>query len=337
MRCTLFFIAATFLAGSTSAQTPPLEELHRLVDGGEFGPALQKITVALQLKGPAAKLVDRYQLYMLKGECHLRLKATRLAGESYAAAAKAAASDHDRLLAAAHEMLIRNSRAFAYTPKPPPPAPAPAAPASPPAPPVPALPARPAPIDILDPASRKRAFAAMLADELAANDAKLRAAQSAHALPPIAACFAPLQTMEGLELAATGDAPKVTALRGKLIDTAKKAVAEALRALSKRLGEIDKSANTFVENYQESVDLLGRPAMVKMYKKKGLSDADSKELSATNATCDKIPPALAELAKGLGADDKTFEPFSDEAARIRREVDRVLDIDYQRTYRELPK
>jgi hypothetical protein len=43
------------------------------------------------------------------------------------------------------------------------------------------------------------------------------------------------------------------------------------------------------------------------------------------------------LAQGLKAADKAFEPFSEEAARIRKEVDRVLDIDYLRIYRELPK
>jgi hypothetical protein len=146
--------------------------------------------------------------------------------------------------------------------------------------------------------------------------------------------------MEGLELAASGgtaEADKVKALRADLTDAAKKTVAEALRGMSKHLGEIDKSANTFVEFYQEGLDALARPVMTKMYKKKGLTDAQSKELSETNATCDKLTPALAELAKGLSADEKTFQPFSEEAARIRKEVDRVLDTDYLHVYRELPK
>ena len=108
-------------------------------------------------------------------------------------------------------------------------------------------------------------------------------------------------------------------------------------AAAKRVSEIDKSANTFVETYQEGVDAIGRPAMVKMYKKKGLTDEQTHELSDTNATCDKIPPALTELAKGLAAEDKTFDPFTEEASRIRRESDRLLDTDYLQTYRQLPK
>lgn len=304
---------------TTTTTTTTLEELHRLVEEKQYSPALQKITASLALKGPAARMVNRYELFMLKAECHLQSKAIRLATDSYASAQKEATSDHDRLIAAAHELLIKTSRAFAYTPKV-----------------VPGK-ARPAPIDILDLASRKKAFAAMLADQLTANDDKIRAAKTSGALPPIAQLFAPLATMQGLELSATGDDKQIKALRTELTDAAKKAVANALRTLSKRVSEIDKSANTFVETYQEGVDAIGRPAMVKMYKKKGLTDEQTHELSDTNATCDKIPPALTELAKGLAAEDKTFDPFTEEASRIRRESDRLLDTDYLQTYRQLPK
>jgi hypothetical protein len=307
-------------------------KLHRLVTEQQYAPALQKITAALALKGPAAKSVDRYQLFMLKGECLLQTKATRLALDAYAAAIKEAASDHDRSLAEAHETLVKESKGFAYTPK----ALSAAAPASANVP-----KPRPAPIDILDLNSRKKAFAALLADELAANDAKIKAAKVGKALPPIAALFAPLSKMEGIELASSndsaGEAVKVKAVRGELIDAAKKIVAEALRGMSKRLSEIDKSANTFVEFYQESIDAFARPVMTRMYKKKGLTDPQTQELTQTSATCDKLAPALTELAKGLGAQEKTFEPFSEEAARIRKEVDRVLDTDYLRVYQQLPK
>jgi hypothetical protein len=325
MRLTLLtLLLALFPTFSLAQQTPAaatttLEELHRLVDDRQFSPALQKITASLALKGAAAKMVNRYELFMLKGECHLQTKAIRLATESYASAAKEATSDHDRLIARAHEMLVKTSRAFAYTPRPT------------------TGKTRPAPIDILDRASRRKAFAAMLADELTANDARIQTARTSGALPPIAQLFTPLATMEGLELAATGDDKQVKALRTELTDAAKKAVAAALRTLSNRVSQIDKSANAFVETYQEGIDALGRPAMVRMYKKKGLTDPETRELSDTNATCDKISPALSELAKGLGAEDKTFEPFTEEAARIRREVDRILDTDYLQTYRQLPK
>lgn len=327
-------IAMTWSRSVCAQPSANFEELHRLVADQQYAPALQRITAALALKGPAAKSVDRYQLFMLKGECLLQTKATRLALDAYAAAIKEAASDHDRSLAEADETLVKESKGFAYTPKTSSATAAPPASANVPRP-------RPAAIDILNLESRKKAFAALLADELAANDAKVKAAKASKALPPIAQLFGPLSRMEGIELASLsdsgGEAVKVKAVRAELIDAAKKIVAEALRGMSKRLGEIDKSANTFVEFYQESIDAFARPVMTKMYKKKGLTDPQTQELTETSATCDKLAPALTELAKGLGAADKTFEPFSEEAARIRKEVDRVLDTDYLRVYQQLPK
>src|SRR5690242_3896880 len=119
MRWIVVFLTIV-MTGSFSAsaqQSANLEELQRLVSEQQYAPALQKITAALALKGPAAKSVDRYQLFMLKGECLLQTKATRLALDAYAAAIKEAASDRDRSLAEAHETLVKESKGFAYTPK----------------------------------------------------------------------------------------------------------------------------------------------------------------------------------------------------------------------------
>jgi hypothetical protein len=310
------------LALAAGAEPPTgSEEIAQLVAERHYPQALQKISTALGLKGPAAKAVDRYQLYMLKAECHLQTRAAGMAQEAYANAVKAAGEDGEKsAIARAHEMLVKQSKAFAYVPK--------------------SEKTKGTTIDILDPANRKKAFAAMLADELAANDAKLQAAKKATSLPPIAEMFKPLATMEGLELAGTGDTVKVKAVRGELAEQSKKLLAEALRGLNKRLGEIDKDANTFVEFYQDSYDAfsrLPRPVKEKVYKKKGLTDAQQRELSDINATCDKLGPALIELGGQLRAEEKVFEPFGNEAGRIRKEVDRVLDTDYQRVYREIPK
>src|SRR5881394_4012322 len=113
MRWIDFLTIAMTMIGTLSASAQPsanLEELHRLVAEQQYAPALQKITAALALKGPAAKSVDRFQLFMLKGECLLQTKATRLALDAYAAAIKEAASDRDRSLAEAHETLVKESK-----------------------------------------------------------------------------------------------------------------------------------------------------------------------------------------------------------------------------------
>ena len=308
------------------AQAPSSEEIHRLMGEKNYGAALQKITAGLALRGEAAKAANRYELLMLKGECHLRQKANSYAVDAFAAAAKdPLASPPERAVAAGHEMLLRQSKGFAYTPR-----------ASG------ADKGRPAPIDILDPESRRRAFAALLADELAASESKVAAAKASRSLDPIVALFKPLAAMEGLERASSkdGDAPRVKALETELADRAKRNLADALRAVAKRVGEIDKEANTFIEGFQDVQDPLtpyARPVRERVYKHKGLSDAQVNELRQANATCDRVPRVLPALAEGLHAPAEAFEPFGDEAARIRRDVDRLIATDWMRVYKEIPK
>jgi hypothetical protein len=312
------------IAGAPAArgENPALDDLRALVRDRQYAEALKQIASALQLKGPAAKGVDRYNLLLLKAECHLQSKATSMALESYALAAKEAPDPAAKSVAQAHEHLLKQSKAFAYQPR---------SPAGPP---------KPAVIDILDVESRKKAFAALFLDEQRLAEPKLKAAREARSLLPIAAAVSAIDPLEGLERAATGDAEKVSSMRKELTTQAQKATADALRDLNKRLSDIDKEANTFVPFYQETYDPAFRfpkPIREKVYKKKGLTDAQTKALHEVTITCDKVPPALSELAKALRTEEKSFDPQSEEAGRIRREADRVLDTDYQRIYKEIPK
>src|SRR5258705_3419193 len=59
-----FIVAAigSVFAITVNAQVATVDEIRTLVEGRQYPEALQKIAAALQLKGPAAKSVDRYQL-----------------------------------------------------------------------------------------------------------------------------------------------------------------------------------------------------------------------------------------------------------------------------------
>lgn len=324
MKWMIALLVGIMLATAARGQVASSEELHRLVREKEYSAALQKIAAGLQLRGTAAKAVNRFELYMLKGECHLQMKAMTLAIEAYGFAAREAGNDAERGAAAANAHLMRQSKGFAYAPKSKDESGKPKA-----------------AIDILDGESRKKAFAALLADETAANDAKLKAARTARTLPPLMDAAKAVATMEGLEQAATGKSEKSSALRAGLTEQSKKVVSEALKSMSKRISEIDKEANTFVEFYQDVFDPRVRnPGQLKKeraYRKKGLSDPQYKELQEVNGTCDKLPQALETLAVELRSEEKAFEAMASEAGRIRKEVDRILDTDYQRVYKEIPK
>src|SRR5512133_3800960 len=88
------------------ADNPMIDDVRALVRDRQYAEALKQIAGALQLKGPAAKGVDRYNLYLLKGECHLQSKAVGLAQESYALAAKEAPDAAAKSVALAHAMLL---------------------------------------------------------------------------------------------------------------------------------------------------------------------------------------------------------------------------------------
>jgi hypothetical protein len=330
MRISILLIVATIAATPWRAHAEPVasDEIRGLMADRHFPEAMQKITANLALKGPAAQSVDRYELFMQKAECHLQMRALSIAIEAYNSAAREATDDRQRTLATANAALLKASKAFTYIPK--------VAPDK----------TKPVPIDILDPAHRKQAFLALFIDQLAANDTKIKAAKSAKSLPPIAEVFKPLSEMEGLERMAAGngleggEAAKVQSLRTEVVTQAKKVIADALRAMSKRVGEIDKEAGTFVEFYQDVLDpaySLPIPKKQKAYRRKGLTDKQTTELQETTVTCDKLTLALIELAKGLVTEDKIFDPFADEAGRVRKEVDRILDVDYQHVYTEIPK
>ena len=96
------------------------DELHQLVADKRYPEAMQKITAGLALKGPAAKSVDRCDLFMLKGECHLQMRAVSMAIDAFNNAAKEAkllSDDRRQSIAEAHAALLKASKAFAYMPK----------------------------------------------------------------------------------------------------------------------------------------------------------------------------------------------------------------------------
>src|SRR4051794_41710204 len=99
MRSIRCAVVTMLILGSLVARgqvAPSTEELHGLMDEGQYAQALQKISAGLGLKGPAAKLVNRHELYMLKGVCHLNVRATGLAAEAFGNAVKEASDDHER-------------------------------------------------------------------------------------------------------------------------------------------------------------------------------------------------------------------------------------------------
>jgi hypothetical protein len=320
------------------AQAQPVtpEEINPLIADANYKDALQKIAGALALRGEAGKKVDRHQLYMLKAECHLRMKAPTMAIESYVLAAKEATDDKARNLAAAHELLMRRQRGLAYKPT--------TQPKGQP----------PVTIDILNPDNRKKAFAALYGDEVAALQPRLAAAKKSTSLVPLFELFKQIPKLEGIESAANSpadsmalapvaaDAPQTQKLLADLGEQSRKLIETSLRDTAKRVAAIDKEVNQFQEIVREVIDPTVRSPfgvrykMEKAYKKVGPNDAHLKELQNITTTGDQVAQAARMLAEGVPAQARGFETLITETDRIKKEVERILDADYTTVYKDLP-
>ena len=329
-------LLSSLLSIPTQAQPATPEEIKLLITDANYKDALQKIASSLSLRGDAGSKVDRYQLYMLKAECHLRMKVPTMAAEAYTLAAKEAADDKSQNFAAAHELLMRRQRGLAYS--------ATARPKGQP----------PAPIDIIDVDSRKKAFAALHADEIAALQPKLAVARKSTGLAPLFELFKQVPRLEAIESAANApagsfaltpvstDAPQTSQLLAELAEQSRKLIDTSLRDTAKRVAAIDKEVNQFKEITREVIDPTVRSPfgvrykMEKAYKKVGPSDNHVKELQTISTTADQVAQAAQMLAEGVPAQAKGFETLITETARIKKETDRILDADYTTVYKDLP-
>jgi hypothetical protein len=339
-------VALGLAAPAALAQLATPEEINAFIKDGNYKDALQKIAGALSLRGDAAKKVDQYQMYMLKAECHVRMKVPTMAAEAYTNAAKAATDDKSRNIAAAHELLMRKQRGLVYKPVTAQQGKSPAATAT---------------IDITDPVNRRKAFAALFTDELAALQPKINAAKRATGLAPIFEAFKLIPRLEGIELAAAepppdaipaaspspapsaaADAPQTHKLLGELAEQSRKLIDAALRDMGKQLASIDREVNQFVEISRQVPDPRAptpfgvRYKIERAYKKKGPTDAQIKQLETLSTTCDQVAQTSQQIAEGVPTQAKGFETLITETGRIKKEAQRILDADYVTVYKDLP-
>lgn len=227
----LSFLSAVFclviVAPSPAAPPPPatLADAQAAFAAKDYRDSLRKIAGALD--GPEGKSGSptRYQLLMLRGENMLQLKEFRMAAESFTAAGNVAKSKEDRKRQAdamATALLIKASKAGAY------------APASNPA----------APIDIVDPESRKRAMEAFFADTLAASRPQIQQAATANSLQPIQDQLPKLRELLIIELAATGDTAQTMPLARSLGQHARDLIGAEFNRIAARLDELATAASS---------------------------------------------------------------------------------------------
>ncbi|MEO6437295.1 MAG: hypothetical protein ABIP55_16250 [Tepidisphaeraceae bacterium] len=331
---------------------PTIDELKQQLAAGQQVEVLRSVVKLLALKGPAARGYDRYELYMLRGEAALRNKAMPMSADAFKAAQKETTDPDKQSLARANELLVRKSKQTGYTPKSPPaPAGAPASGravsgtgsganpgatpgAAPTTPPAAAAQTASAKVGVVIPiteeADRKQAFAALLNDELAVAQPKLKTAASATALPPIIEVARTLGDLRAVEMASGGAGDRTRQIGATLGQKAHTMIAAAMNGMDQQVEEIWSDAS----RRRVSVDRAGinRERLYGLY---GMNSMQANELKGIVATSEKIIPVARDLAAVTGGAE-----LQSDAAAAQKLYDRakqVLTYDYANEGRDTSK
>lgn len=298
---------------------PTQDEIRLAYQGGQFQQVLQKLPRVLVLKGKAAANYNRHELLRIKGETHLRLKASGPAAQAFAEASKEAPDGTATAYDIAVELLIRRSSVMAYTPK-----------AKDPADKTKALP----PIDILEPENRGKAIRALFTDEWAASEPKIRAANEGRTLPPILEALPTIRNLRWLDLAANGNDEKSKAQVAGLVSKAQKLLNAGLKDMSEETDTIERLSNEVVDSMVPMTDSKGKPTGLfdRRYKRRGPDRRQASTLDASVGTCGKIIKSCDELGGTLGSDGKEFEAIKTEATRIASKAQALLNANWRQVF-----
>jgi hypothetical protein len=202
-----------------------MDDLRADYAAGQYRPCLQKISRYLSSPTAKAGSVERYDLFMLRGDCLLQLKQGNLASDAFDSAARTLKATHDlkRIAPArANSALIKASPGLAYKSEH----------------------TGGEAIDILQEASRTRAMTALLSDRLDAIKPQIDSALQATTLTPLKDLLPAISDAYMIELTATGDSKDTLSIAKSLGEHAR-ALIEA--QLQKMDGRIDDLYNLAIE------------------------------------------------------------------------------------------
>ena len=303
-------------APAPAADQPPTPQTVRAaLDGGDASDALRQISRLLAVRGPAARGLDRYELFTLKAEAHLRLKANDAAAQAFAQAAEHTDDAEKAAVARASAQLVRRSRNGVYTTRHV----------------IKRRPNPPEPIDIVSVESRKIALQSMLVDELAELAPRFRAAKVARSLPPALTTMKAARELAALELAANGSSDQANGIVEGLKQSSKELLTRALERTTKRVDQITEMANDPERVRQVIPNPFGGFEVAIAERRRGLKRQDIGDLKALADTCDEVAAGGRAVARAAGADESEFEELIDAAEDLRMHIRRMLrahDVEY---------
>jgi len=228
----LVLLSSFTAAYADTADTP--DSLQKLYTDGNYKDLVPRINKVLELKGSDAARFKKYDLLVMKGDASLHLHSKGQAMDAFRSAMSATTkTDEVATATATAELIRRASGTFTYTRK---------------------TKAdkddKPLPIDIVEPDSRKLAFAALETDLLAMEKPKMNDAMKSTSLPRIAAVATDkdLLLLRTVEIASTGKDEDTQQLLGDLATRVTTLLDANLELLDQRLGNDITAVNNRVQN-----------------------------------------------------------------------------------------
>ncbi len=290
--------------------TPPsVEAVEQQIADKKYADAVRSASKLLALRGAAAEGVSRFQVTMLKAEAQIGERQLAAAVATFKVAASETKDPHELALAHWSDELVHRSSGAKYVPK------------------VTAAVARPEPIDIIDPDSRKLAFAALLDDELSAMAPKIKVASTSQSLVPIWPVIQQVESLDQLDQIANGNDTKTAAAADALLDHARNLLSTALKGMWVRVSDIDAHANvvsttTVPQQYGNGI-LYNQT----ISQKNGLSQQNRTDLQSMIDLCQKIHSAAQTFAQA-SKDDKDWLTIMNDADRVSGRANDVLTASY---------
>ncbi len=293
----LFLVAAR--------EIPSVEQMRGMVTDKQFKRVLREVARAMQLKGDEATAYDRGQLLLIRADAQLGMRIEPQAAKSFRDAAEAATRADDRATARAMSLLMSKSERLIYKPHT----------------------GEPGGREIDIGADRQAALDALLADEMAAVEPRVRSTKEKKEIAALLEMAAALEPVAAVERAATGTTTRTDEIKGGLITAMETLLDDALIELDRKAVAIELNALGLIAVPQAAQPGQPPPQTIRA-KKRGLSLGDEAVLKQVMETCGEVVSRHREVAMQLGAEPDRFRRAGDFAIRLSSKAGAILRADY---------
>ncbi len=299
---------------------PTQKQITESYAAADYPKTLQMLSRVLALKGKAAEPYDRHALLLIKGETHLRMKATQPAIAAFAEASTAAPDGTAAAQDLATELLLRKVNVgLTYQPK-----------------------SKSKddktkslePVSVLEPADRKKAIDLLYADERAAIEPKIAALKAQRAIPPVLEALPSLRNVRWLELASTGSDTNSKAMVADVLKNTQKLLESGLKEMADTTADIERSSmEVITRNIPVRDQQTGKVLRFdRKFAYQGPSNRQFQVLKENVAACKKIFDTSDELGGTLGETGKEFESAKATAKTVGTKANGLLEKNWKEIF-----